>query len=79
MLEEGGELPVAAALRCRVRYFADGAVLGSKEFVESIFLEYRDQFGRRRRSGARKMKGSDWEGLTVLRDLRRRVFGQKLA
>ena len=79
VLEEGGELPVAAALRCRVRYFADGAVLGSKEFVESIFLEYRDQFGRRRRSGARKMKGSDWEGLTVLRDLRRRVFGQKLA
>ena len=33
VLEEGGELPVAAALRCRVRYFADGAVLGSKEFV----------------------------------------------
>ncbi len=74
VMEEGGKLPVAAALRCRVRYFTDGAVLGSKEYVESIFSEYRDQFGQRRRSGARRMKGSDWEGLTVLRELRREVF-----
>ncbi len=74
VMEEGGKLPVAEALRCRVRYFTDGAVLGSKEYVESIFSEYRDRFGKRRRSGARKMKGSDWEGLTVIRDLRREVF-----
>ncbi len=74
VMEEGGQLPVAAALRCRVRYFTDGAVLGSKEYVEGIFQEYRDRFGKRRRSGARKMKGSDWEGLTVIRDLRREVF-----
>ncbi len=73
-MEEGGKLPIAAALRCRVRYFTDGAVLGSKAFVESFFFEYRDQFGKKRRSGARKMKGSDWEGLTVVRDLRREVF-----
>ncbi len=75
VMEEGGQLPVAAALRCRVRYFTDGAVLGSKEYVESFFSQHRDQFGRRRRSGARKMKGSDWEGLTVVRDLRRGIFG----
>ncbi len=75
VMEEGGKLPVAAALRCRVRYFTDGAVLGSKEYVESIFSQYREQFGRRRRSGARRMKGSDWEGLTVIRDLRKQVFG----
>ncbi len=57
-----------------MRYFTDGAVLGSREFVERIFLEHRDQFGKRRRSGARRMKGSDWEGLTVIRDLRKEVF-----
>ncbi len=74
VMEEGGQLPVAAALRCRVRYFTDGAVLGSREYVESIFTQYRDQFGSKRGSGARKMKGSDWEGLTVIRDLRREVF-----
>ncbi len=75
VMEEGGKLPIAAALRCRVRYFTDGAVLGSKEYVESIFSQYRDRFGSKRRSGARKMKGSDWEGMTVVRDLRREVFG----
>ena len=75
VVEEGGRLPVAVALRCRVRYFTDGAVLGSREFVDGIFAEYRDQFGRRRRSGSRGMKGSDWEGLRVARELRREVFG----
>ena len=70
VIQEGGKVPVAAALRCRVRYFADGAVLGSEEFVQGIFEEFRSQFGAKRKSGPRRMKGSDWEGLTVLRDLR---------
>ena len=61
--------------RCRVRYFTDGAALGSEEFVQGIFEEFRSQFGAKRRRGPRQMKGSDWEGLTVLRDLRREVFG----
>ena len=75
VVEEGGKLPLAAVLRCRVRYFTDGTVLGSERFVEGIFSEYRDRFARRRQSGPRKMKGSDWEGLAVARDLRRAVFG----
>ena len=75
VMEEGGKVAVAAALRCRVRYFADGAVLGSEEFVQGIFEEFRSQFGAKRKSGPKQMKGSDWEGLTVLRDLRRDVFG----
>ena len=75
VIQKGGKVPVAAALRCRVRYFTDGAVLGSEEFVQGIFLEFKSQFGTKRKSGPRQMKGSDWEGLTVLRDLRREVFG----
>ncbi len=75
VLEQGGELPLAAVLRCRVRYFSDGAVLGSREFVEDIWSEFPDQFARRRRSGPRKMRGSNWEGLMVLRELKREVFG----
>ena len=73
-MERGGRIPVAAAVRCRVRYFTDGAALGSPEYVEGVFDRFRDQFGPRRRSGARRMKGSDWKGLAVLRDLRREVF-----
>ena len=75
VMREGGALPVAAALRCRVRYFTDGAVLGSEEYVARIFEEFRSQFGPKRKSGPRQMRGSDWEGLTVMRDLRREVFG----
>ncbi len=73
-MERGGKLPVAVALRCRVRYFTDGEVLGSEAFVEEQFRVYRQQFGPRRRSGARTMKGSDWDGLKVLRSLRKDIF-----
>ena len=73
-MERGGELPVSQALRCRVRYFTDGAVIGSKEFVSEVFTSHRSMFGKRRKTGPRKMKGSSWDGLCVLRDLRREVF-----
>ncbi len=75
VIQSGGKVPVAAALRCRVRYFTDGAVLGSEGFVQGVFEEFRSQFGAKRKSGPLRMKGSDWEGLTVLRELRREVFG----
>ncbi len=74
-MERGGHLPVAEALRCRVRYFTDGVALGSERYVEDVFQEFRDEFGKRRKRGPRRMRGSDWEGMTVLRDLRRDVFG----
>ncbi|MBC2601660.1 transposase, partial [Puniceicoccus vermicola] len=32
--EEKGKLPLSVVLRCRVRYFTDGMVLGSPSFVE---------------------------------------------
>lgn len=73
-MERGSQLPVATAIRCRIRYFTDGAVLGSPQYVHRVFVSFRDRFGRHRRSGPRKMKGSDWDGLTVLRDLRKEVF-----
>ena len=36
-LKEGGMLSRAESLRCRVKYFSDGMVLGSKGFVEEVF------------------------------------------
>ena len=46
-----GELPLAAVLRCRVRYFTDGAILGSSEFVRSYAAAW--QAGRGRAHPAR--------------------------
>lgn len=54
----------------RCRYFTDGQVLGSKDFVEEFFSEHRDYFGPRRSHGGRKVKG-DWEHLYAVRDVGR--------
>ena len=44
-------------LRCRVRYFTDGAVIGSRAFVNEAFHHARERFGPKRVDGARKMRG----------------------
>ena len=66
----GGKLSLAAVLRCRVRYFTDGVVLGSQGFLDEFFESRRSKFGEARRSGSRRMKGANWGSLRVLRDLR---------
>ncbi len=56
-------------LRCRVRYFSDGVVIGSRDYVNEFFELKRPYFGSNRKSGARKMKGGDWGELYSIRDL----------
>jgi hypothetical protein len=63
-------------LRHRVRYFTDGAVIGSKEFVNEAFTVARERFSERRKDGARKMRGAGKGAggtLWSVRDLRARV------
>ena len=36
-----GRLPLNEILRCRVRYFTDGVILGSRVFVEDQFRKHR--------------------------------------
>ena len=67
------DLGVAKMLRCRVRYFTDGAVIGSREFVNEAFANARERFGPKRKDGARAMKGSGSGAkglLWSMRDLR---------
>jgi putative transposase len=52
------DLKVAEMLHCRVRYFTDGAVIGSRDFVNEAFTAARARFGPKRKDGARTMKGS---------------------
>jgi putative transposase len=77
VLNEGGRLPATAVLRCRVRYFTDGAALGSPEFVAQALRAYQELTGRRtRQTEPIPLAGSgDWGRLTTLRGLRRAVFG----
>jgi len=57
--ELGGRLPMAVLLRLRIRYFTDGAVIGTSEFVEKIFHAHRHRFSANRRTGARRLKRLD--------------------
>jgi hypothetical protein len=69
VLKEKGKLSTAEMVRLRVRYFSDGMVLGSKEFVESVFTENREKFGPKRKDGARRVSESK-SPLYALRRLR---------
>jgi putative transposase len=78
VIRSGGKLSFYQSLRCRVRYFSDGYVIGARSFVEGVFAAHRERFGRRRKSGAREMRGVDLPGIFTIRDLRNRpieVFG----
>ena len=52
----GGNLGVGETLRCRIRHFTEGLVLGSVEFVEGCFQRYRHRFSAYRSSGARPIE-----------------------
>jgi len=63
----------AKMLHCRVRYFTDGAVIGSKEFVNEAFARARERFSTKRKDGARAMRGNGSSAKELLwsaRDLR---------
>ena len=71
-----GEIPFGKMLRCRVRYFTDGAVIGSREFVNEAFASARVRFGVKRKDGARKMRGEASVAAGMLwsfRDLRKGI------
>jgi hypothetical protein len=68
-----GEIPFGRMLRCRVRYFTDGVVIGSRDFVNAAFEAARERFGPKRKDGARKLRGSGKPAAGLLwsvRDLR---------
>ncbi len=75
VLEKKGRLNGWESLRCKVRYFSDGVVIGSREFVEEYFRENRKRFGRKRQDGARRMRYVNFPGLFTVRDLQKVPIG----
>ena len=76
VVAEKGRLPLATVLRCRVRYFSDGAVLGSQAFVQTQLARYQKRTGLRARTSPREVpRIADWGDLMTLRGLRQGGFG----
>jgi len=62
--KEKGKVPLSALLRCRMRYFTDGLVLGSQLFLDN-------QIGDRRTKVSQiPASDEDWSGLFVARRFR---------
>ena len=66
VLKAGGKLPVLQALGLRMKRMTDGLVLGSQAWVEEIYAAHRGQFGRKRKVGARPLRGVEG-GMCMLR------------
>mgnify|MGYP006291700467 CR=1 FL=1 len=62
--EEDAVLPKATVLRCRVRYFTDGAILGSREFVRGFAEDWQKGKGRKFPPKPNLLPGAEWEGAT---------------
>ena len=79
VLANGGRLPETDYLRCRIRYFTDGAAIGTRDFIEEIFSSSRSWFSKDRKTGARPLRGLEVakrpSRLYNLRQLQKGVFG----
>ena len=72
-----GRLPVSTVLRCRMRHFTDGAVIGGQLFVAEHLAAYRERTGLRRGVEPKPFPAlADWgTELSTLRGIRRDAFG----
>ncbi|TVP80777.1 MAG: hypothetical protein EA353_03050 [Puniceicoccaceae bacterium] len=61
-------------MRCRVRYFSDGLVLGSAEYVRSMTAQVQRARERKHPPQANPMLGADWGDLAVIQGLRQKIF-----
>ena len=76
VIKAKGRLPLHQVLRCRVRYFSDGAVLGGHAFVQEHLGTYQRLTGKRTRTAPRPVpRVTDWGDLSTLRGLRSKTFG----
>ena len=73
--ERAADIPLGKMLRCRIRYFTDGAVIGSRGFVNEVFTGARERCGPKRKDGARKLRGSGSLAAGVLWSLRNLRIG----
>ena len=74
--QQNGELSLPERLRCRIRYFTDGLILGSQSFVESHFYHLKHKLGYKRRRPATRLTALGCaDTLWVFRDLRVRTIG----
>jgi hypothetical protein len=71
VIKRRGKLAPHELVRCHVRYFNDGLVIGSRKFVDEFYASRKEWFGPKRKTGARHLKGQSWDGVCTVRDLKK--------
>lgn len=72
--EQDGVLPRATVLRCRIRYFSEGAILGSAEYVRGFVDMVQTEHKRKYPPKVTALKGANWGDVAVVQSLRNQVF-----
>jgi len=76
VMEAKGKLPLVTVLHCKIRYFTDGAVLGSKAFVAEQLALYRRKTGMRKHMTAQALPPiTEWGDLVAMRGVRKNALG----
>jgi len=57
-LEAKGKLSAGECLLSRLKYMSEGAAIGSKSFIETLFAKHREEFGEHRKSGSKPLGGN---------------------
>lgn len=70
--QQQGEIPVAELLRCRIRYFTDGGILGSRAFVQEQFARCRQTVAPSQSDRGYRLRVKADHQIWVLRNLRLR-------
>jgi putative transposase len=66
-----GKLTLGEFLMCRVRHMSEGAIFGTKGFVDRMLGRHREVFGSRRKTGARRLRFLESGEYYTLKDIRR--------
>jgi putative transposase len=72
---EKGEPSLEERVRCKIRSFSDGVILGSRSFVEFHWQRLKQRIGQKCKSGPIAVSTLGPAGLWVLRKLRAHAFG----
>jgi len=77
ILERNGKLSRSEMLRCKVRYFTDGAVIGSKSFVNDFYQAVKRDIRGGRKKASTPLRNLDLqdEQIHTFRDLQKDVLG----
>jgi hypothetical protein len=72
--EQGDDLPMSVLLRCRIRFFTEGAVIGSSDFVRAQINSWTLSKERKHAPQPKSVVANDFDGIEVLKNVRGSAF-----